>query len=238
MSGMFEMELKIKGSAFPAKEQYRYVNKVGVELEGGWNAPLDFQLDHDGSVHVDAEYVGEVPSPPLKPRAVPKWMLAHYPDAVNDSCGMHVHVSVNHQWHYAKLMEPEFFSFIKAALKAWGQQLRIRDEHPFWSRLKGQNRYCLDEFRPDTQIVHRDKGGDRYTMLNYTWARYRTVECRVLPAFASVEIAISAVYAVVDSFETYLRANCKSEAPSFKGIISANELADSDDAPLQSVIEI
>ena len=210
--------------AGPRWPRYRYVNKVGVELEGGWNGDKDFQLEHDGSVHVDADYVGEAPSPPLAPRAVPAWMKEHYPDAVNVTCGMHVHVSVKHQWHYARLMEPEFLAYVKNALQTWGEQLFIREEHPFWDRLKGRNDYCKDEFVPELQVKHKEKGGNRYTMLNYTWARYRTVECRVLPAFAACEIAISAVFAVVDTFEAYLRAHCKSEAPSLEGLILAAEL--------------
>lgn len=213
---------------------YRYVHKVGVELEGGWNDPLDFSLDHDGSVMVRAEYNGEIPSPPLAPRAVPAWMYEHYPDAVNATCGMHVHVSVRHQWHYARLMDPEFKDFLKASLTAWGKTLKIRPDHPFWSRLRGENHYCKDEFYPELQVQHKEKGGERYTMLNYTWARYRTVECRVLPAFAAAVIGVSAVGAVVDTFETYLRAKCRSAAPSFEGLVPLAVVpAEEDEPPIQ-----
>lgn len=216
----------------PAHKAYRYVNRVGIELEGGWNDPLEFALDHDGSVNVAATHNGEIPSPPLKPRDIPKWMLEHYPDAVNATCGMHVHVSVNHQWHYARLMEREFLAHVKNYLTKWGTELAIRKTHPFWSRLAGHNHYCRDEFRPESQISHRDKGGERYTMLNYTWNRYRTVECRVLPGFAAPEIGISAVYAVVDAFEAYLRLVCKANAPALIETLLASETPDDNEAIL------
>lgn len=217
----------------PAWPRYRYVNRVGIELEGGWFDPVDFQLEHDGSVRVDADRSGEIPSPPLAPRAIPAWMREHYPDAVNASCGMHVHVSVKHQWHYARLMDREFLDFMKEALTAWGTRLAIRQDHPFWSRLRGENQYCTPEHHPELQIQHKDKGGERYTMLNYVWGRYRTVECRVLPAFAACEIGISAVYAVVDAFEAFLRANCKSATPTLEGLILAAELPlEEDDSPI------
>lgn len=213
----------------PAHKVYRYVNRVGIELEGGWNDPLEFALDHDGSVNVDATHNGEVPSPPLRPKEIPKWMLEHYPDAVNQTCGMHVHVSVNHQWHYARLMEKDFLQHIKESLKTWGKALAIRKNHPFWSRLNGENQYCRDEFHPEAQIQHRDKGGERYTMLNYTWNRYRTVECRVLPGFAAPEIGISAVYAVVDAFESYLREACKANSPSLADVMLTSDIPATDD---------
>lgn len=208
----------------PPRQRYRYVNKIGVELEGGWNGNVPFQLEHDGSVHVTADYTGEVPSPPLRPQEVVSWMREHYPDAVNDTCGMHVHVSVKHQWHYARLMDKEFFDFLKTSLAAWGKKLSIREEHPFWARLRGGNDYCKDEFHPELQIQHRDKGGERYTMLNYTWSRYRTVECRVLPGFAACEIAISAVLHLVNTFEEYLVANCRSTTPSLEGLVRVAEV--------------
>lgn len=222
----------------PAYSMYRYVNRVGIELEGGWNDPVDFVLEHDGSVMVDATYNGEMPSPPLPPRDISKWMKEHYPDAVNASCGMHVHVSVKHQSHYSRLMEKEFRDFMKSSLKVWGEKLSIRSDHPFWSRLRGENSFCKDEFYPELQVQHREKGPERYTMLNYTWARYGTVECRVLPGFSAAVIGISAVYAVVDTFEAYLRAKCRSAAPSLEGIVQVSELPpeEPDEPPMQLTV--
>lgn len=195
-------------------KNYRFIHRVGIELEGGWNGGIDFQLDHDGSVNVDADNWGELPSPPIRPAEIEKWMMDHYPDACNATCGMHVHVSVNQSLHYARLMEKQFHEHLKKSLKAWGEDpsIKIRENHPFWERLAGLNRFCLDKHIPEAQIFHREKSETRYTQLNYTWERYRTVECRILPMFKHVEIAILAVFAVVDAFETYLRVQEKEKS--------------------------
>lgn len=192
---------------------YRFIDKIGVELEGGWNGDLVFDLDHDGSVNVDADRRGELPSPPLKPKEVENWMLAHYPDAVNHTCGMHVHISLNQNLHYAKLMEKKFHDYLKLSLKNWGNENNIRKSHPFWDRLAGKNTFCKDEFYPELQIQHTAKGGHRYTQLNYTWGRYRTIECRVLPMFKVPEIGVSGVFAVIDAFEDFLRNSREKEKP-------------------------
>ena len=207
----------------PEYKLYKYVHLIGIELEGGFNNPCAFLLEHDGSVSVDADLNGEIPSPPLKPKDVPQWMNEHYPDAVNVSCGMHVHVSLRKPYYYARLMEPEFHTYIKDSLTTWGKKVGIRDDHPFWPRLRGENRYCLDQFYPELQVSHRDKSDSRYTQLNYTWARYRTIECRVLPAFVLPEIGIAAVYAVVDSFERFLREN-KPEPWAIEDLITPKDI--------------
>lgn len=189
------------------KKSYRYVDYVGIELEGGWSqARRPIKLDYDGSVNVQADWVGELPSPKLRPNEIEKWMTDNYPTSVNQTCGMHVHVSVKSRAHYIRLMDPTFQKFVLDALHNWGKSAKIIREHPFWSRLAGKNRFCQLLFQPEKQIMATGKSGDRYTALNYTWARYRTVECRILSAFKMPTVGINAVLTVVNAFEEFLRS--------------------------------
>lgn len=187
---------------------YEFINRVGVELEGGWTDP-NFLIGHDGSVNVRANVVGELASPPLLPEELEEWMAKHYPDAVNETCGMHVHVSLKSVASYSALMERPFFDFFVPHLRKWGEKKKIIKTHPFWARVNGigdwAQRYCKMEFIPEKQVHRKDRHNDRYTALNYTWARYKTVECRLLPAFKMPKIGISAVTAVMDGFESFLK---------------------------------
>ncbi|MCI0748843.1 MAG: hypothetical protein L0Y58_25840 [Verrucomicrobia subdivision 3 bacterium] len=43
------------------------IDRIGLELEGGWDVRPPSTIKSDGSVDVCASYVGEIVSPPLKP---------------------------------------------------------------------------------------------------------------------------------------------------------------------------
>lgn len=187
-------------------EKYRYIARVGIELEGGWNGPTrPANMQHDGSVNVTADWVGEVASEPLLPNEIDSWMATHYPSTSNQSCGMHVHVSFRTLYQYSRLMEKEFHEYLKVELKKWGTAEKIIARHPFWARLEGKNSYCQDEFCPEEQMHHKDKGGKRYAHLNYAWSRYKTIECRLMPMFLDPLVGVSAVKAVIRCFEGFLK---------------------------------
>ena len=215
--------------------RYKYVDKVGVELEGGWDD--ERELEHDGSVDVQARYTGELPSPPCKPAALIPWMGANYPDAVNATCGMHVHVSLRCVSQYAKLMEYDFHEYLKRELLAWGKRAKIIKNHPFWSRLAGENHYCQDVHRPEAQFLQTDKYSSRYAMINYTWARYGTIEIRVLPAFKLCRVAQAAVLALLDIFESYLDVQPKKSRAGAHAGITLDELVAESPAPVNELYE-
>ena len=54
----------------------KFIDRIGVELEGGWEkTPPDVDaIGHDGSVRVQARYVGEIASPPMDPEEGLKWV--------------------------------------------------------------------------------------------------------------------------------------------------------------------
>ena len=118
--------------------KYKHIAYVGVELEGIWprdfistpslmlrekHHPWRVRFHGDGSVRLGSrnnpggweEDAGRVSlvniegvSDPLRPHEVPAWVKWNYPRHVNNSCGMHVHVSFKRTLDYARLMERSF----------------------------------------------------------------------------------------------------------------------------------
>jgi hypothetical protein len=187
------------------RKEFNRIHKMGIELEGGWDRKPEARMVPDGSVDAPgARYVGECPSPPIaEPTELEKWMRANYPTHTNRSCGMHVHVSFKDLRDYLRLMSQQAFNHIHAELGAWGKRANIKNAH-FWERLQGDNTYCKKEYNPMKQVKHHDKGPARYSMLNYCYGRYQTMELRVLPLFKEVDVGVAAVAAFADILEKYL----------------------------------
>lgn len=169
-------------------------------------AELNRRIEHEARKVL---FTGELPSEPLEVAKVPTWMRAYYPTHVNGTCGLHVHMSFKSALHYQKLMRPEYQDAILDCLNLWGLQEGLKKEHPFWNRILGQNQYCKKEFHADAQVAKTGKsynhaGASRYTVINYPWSLHGTLECRVLPMFEDVELAIRAVKFVLDVTNAFL----------------------------------
>lgn len=95
------------------------IHRIGIELEGGWRkVPPGTQIGPDGSVQItryqdERLIVGELSSPPLSldPKDEPiywtTWLKKFYPSHVNETCGMHVHLSFKLALTYERLMTPQ-----------------------------------------------------------------------------------------------------------------------------------
>ncbi|HVI39909.1 MAG TPA: hypothetical protein VM577_04545 [Anaerovoracaceae bacterium] len=195
------------------------IARVGVELEGGWiKPPADMVLEHDGSVFRDqttglvvppvgVTKLGELPLGPYQPAAIPKAMRKYYPQKVDKTCGMHVHMSFESLLHYGRLMVPEYQETIVEYLGRWAQKEGFPKTHHIWQRLEGKSPYCQKKFWPDLQIDMKRKGGNeyydqqrpghRYTIVHYC-GRQNTIEVRVLPMMENVDQAIRAIKQVFD----------------------------------------
>lgn len=201
-----------------------YIDKVGVELEGGqWRLGTRTPgWKHDGSVekdlgtpevYGDRNDAGEVVSKPYRTwHFLRKWLLKEYPGAVDQSCGMHVHISFRDVNDYVRLMDPAFDRFFKKRMKQFiarrtakrgPAHLRMSPAiRQLANRLNGDNRYCEDDFIPERQLYG---DGGRYTQLNFVaYHEHRTVECRLLPMFESPAAAVKAIRYVLNTFEMYL----------------------------------
>lgn len=225
------------------------VNLVGVELEGGWDArPSQVYVpngvvrdgsvvferpepyyDGNGKLTIDktAIYpkfaVGEAVSTPLAVERTEEWMRVAYPQHVNDTCGLHVHMSFHHKLNYSRVMTPDYMQFLVRELKTFGKLHNI-PEGPFWNRLDPTHpwtqKHCAHIYLGDRQVLvaekdynSRGKEHSRYTFVNYPDRQHQTVECRGLPMFGTpgklvtkedVDLAVAAVHAVITATNRFL----------------------------------
>ena len=208
------------------------VYRVGIELEGGWKSlPPDVVLARDGSVSFPTEaripdaplkpmqlMTGELQSEPLEPKLVPGWVKKFYPHKVNETCGLHVHMSFKSMRHYQLLMDtPAYQAAILTHVRKWAEVEGLPPEHPVWDRLTGHAEFCKLEFFPDAQTVACKKDydkyryGNRYTIINYCWSMNSTIECRLLPMMETAAQAVRAIQKVIDVTNASLLALKKRE---------------------------
>jgi hypothetical protein len=186
------------------------VELVGVELEGGWvKLPPGVQaLEHDGSVFngrmpAGVNYIGELPIGPALPAGIGELIRINHPQKVNNTCGMHVHMSFPTLWYYHLLMVPEYQKTMLHYLTLWAQEAKFKESHHIWGRLRGESRFCQEKFWPDAQASTKRKGhdqnvhGHRYTHVHYC-GRQNTIEIRTLPMMDALKTAISGVHRVIE----------------------------------------
>lgn len=210
--------------------KWNRVQKVGVELEGGWTKlptlHKRYKIEGDGSVFSDGAInshpkwsssvkKGELAIGPFQPGQVATSLKRYYPDLVDKTCGMHVHMSFTRTYEYALLTDsPVYQETVLHYLLKWANTQGFPLSHHIWDRLKGKNRYCAKEFWPYAQMVKTSKDygtqtEHRYTAISYQWNRYRTVECRALPMMETALQATSAVKEVIKITNAYLTVTDK-----------------------------
>lgn len=196
--------------------------RVGLELEGGWDSlPQGVRLAPDGSVKfpelpIQPLQRGELNSHPMVPNEVSDWMKAVYPKYVNATCGMHAHLSTMDLFYYQLLMRVEYPSTIIKYMAKWAKE-NLPADHCIWPRLRGESEYCQHIFAAEDQVLHNRKEydhhakGHRYTVVNYCWRRYNTLECRLLPMMPNPTLAAAAIKELIDITERFLVASIEKE---------------------------
>lgn len=199
----------------------RYVELNGLYQRGGISRVLmtEFLRLHDmfGGGGAGGLHTGEIPSPPLELTAYPAWMKAFYPHHVNETCGLHVHLSFENAKLYQLLMTPSYPATIVRYVNSWATRENLPPEHCIWGRIKGKSEYCQHMFYADLQARRTEKDhdrqrhGNRYTVINYCYGIHNTAECRILPMMATCDLGISAVKNVIDVTNAFLVASAKRE---------------------------
>ena len=200
---------------------------IGVELEGTWDEiPKGCQRGdfvRDGSLDPLARkfpnsYTMELPSPALELSAMETWMRNHWPQHVDETCGMHVHVSFRTSLSYSRVVREEYPGSIIVYMRKWAEKEGIDKANPIWDRLDGKSTFCQHQFFGDDQLRNTRKDhdkvrrGHRYTVVNFCWGRgIPTAECRLLPMFPEPEQGIRAMREVVDITNRFLAATAKRE---------------------------
>lgn len=208
----------------------KYIEKVGIELEGGWNRrfkdtdifgdisvqrPVNTgnrpcQCDNQGHSPSTCHW-GEIASPPLELESALGWMKDHFPDGVNATCGFHVHVSVKNTRLYAELTEKTFFNYFLSEVRKFGKSEGFPEDHPLWHRLREKSnkaphpaRFCNRPYAAHEQMALTTKTDARRSALNYCYAMHGTIECRVFPAWPDPEVAARAVLTYTNAIEDWL----------------------------------
>lgn len=191
--------------------EFKYIDKVGVELEGGWERrPPDTEVYGDGSVTVRATHVGEVASQPVESfNNLKDFLLRNYPSAVNASCGLHVHISLKNKYHYSLLMDRRFYNHYRKHMERMVERIKAKfpgAERALKERLAGSNSYCrpLEGDDAVVQASIRCKDSVRYRHLNFCFLLHGTVESRLFPMFHDAGLAVAAVKDYLIFVEDYL----------------------------------
>lgn len=209
--------------------QLQFVDKIGVEIEGGFRYGRSLPADsgRDGSIRSTLPGIKmlEIRSSPDNLEGIRDFIFSHYPDYSNYTCGMHTHISLQDSEDYLRLVDDEFISFFKERMRLWGRIQKINKAHLFWKRLNNQSlgkcrgvprtNFCKTNLTALEAAKQLLGGGDRYYFLNFAHYKYGTVECRLFPVFkGKPELAYSAVCEVVRSIERYLAAKHKKHGKS------------------------
>lgn len=189
------------------KYKFQFIEKVGAELEGGWEKQPSFQIAGDGSVRCRGNVLGEYRTVPAdNVTGLLKEISEKYPDDIDESCGFHIHASLK-PLHMSYLSHEDFFKYFLVRMGNVGKYLRNsgnkNDYERFLHRFGGKNQYCARKFNPADQIYKR---AERRTMINFcSYRTHKTVECRMLPMFELVRNAKMAAFEYVDTIESFVK---------------------------------
>jgi hypothetical protein len=210
------------------------IKAIGIEVEGGWDSPTAAKaIMRDGSVvfpQVNTNrygepvagsgyprYIGEIASPILTVGEGPEWMKKWYPKYVNETCGLHVHMSFSTMRYYHLLLCPQYTDAMFDQLAKWALDEELPKSHPMWTRLSGTHKHCVKTFRGDEQVKQTRKiwmntpGACRYTAINYPQRQHATVECRLLAMMDTHQQGWRGIQRVLATTNAFLLAVTRKE---------------------------
>jgi hypothetical protein len=199
------------------------INAIGIELEGGWsfrrargNRPKGGgEFKGDGSVHMQdfSGFLGEATSVPMTSwKQAASWVKDNYPDRVNETCGMHVHMSFKDSTYSMLAESPGIVQYHIDRLRRYMDAHRNkfpRSEYNWMvGRLNGDNSYCSPRWLAEGQLSRFN--GERYTMMNFqAWHGHRTLEVRTLGMVTEKKRAVDLLWILIKSIRDYKRELCK-----------------------------
>jgi hypothetical protein len=202
------------------------IDKVGIEVEGRWKesrwnevqstrARLEANGCSDGSLrHKSGFNSYEFQTKPGTLASALRQLVDLYPDDTGRDCGMHVHVSFKCETHFTQLTTPEFFAYFRSRWQQWGEKMQLDPQSLFFERLNGGNDYCRPNVAHSNHYSADHYSADRYYQLNFSaYGEHRTVECRLLPMFRSVELGAAAVTELLQIYKDWLSVDCTVALP-------------------------
>jgi hypothetical protein len=202
----------------------KYINKIGLEVEGGWGgergiAPFDdLDLTADRSIDgtmmrtdraMTSVHVGEAVSEPIDREAVDEWINKYWPTEANITCGYHIHVSFRKPFWYTLCTRKSFFLHLLAKVEAKMEEIPLGPRHYLRRRLQGQNVFCNMDFDAAGQIRVQERrivNRVRYGALNFAHGLHGTMEFRLYPTFRNKKEARIFTHVYLDAINEYLDA--------------------------------
>lgn len=231
--------IKLDPALFRPGRVKNRIERVGLEMEGGWDRPpANLNIVHDGSVRMDAEIdrtgrriqAGEAVSGimAIEGNTIEEWVTTNFPQYVNNTCGLHIHMSFPKATTYTLLMTPKYDATVLAYVREWAQEEGLPQTHAIFPRLNGQNRYCKLVYDGEAQsrrikAYDYDSEGNRYTAINRCYLHLKTLEHRYLPMLESPALAISAVRRVIAITNAFLLKTAVREKPAVATVKDDNE---------------
>lgn len=199
--------VKFPGSAPPPSSLLTYAELVRVQTEQRRAATRV-----NAPTAINPAYKGEIVSRPIGIGAITEWVTKAYPKYVNETCGLHVHMSFHSKINYSRLMVPEFTPFIIQQVKEFAEKEKLPAAHPQWDRVNSpKHPHCAHLYLGKEQVKmtrkdweSRGKPYSRYTFVNYCHGQHHTVEVRGLAMMETAEQAIKAIMAVLNGTNTFL----------------------------------
>lgn len=195
-------------------KNFKFIHKIGCELEGGWETMPLRTVAGDSSVMADGEIRGEIRTEPKRSlKEFIKEIDENYPTDVDESCGFHIHISIEDKY-LPTLMGKEFFNKFYIKMGHISKEIRNsgnKDDYKhFLNRYSGKNSYCSKNFMPIEQIS--GKTSERRTMINFcSYRTHKTIENRMLPMFTSRNNARIAASEYAMFVENYIKENYTEE---------------------------
>ncbi len=166
------------------------------------------------SYFMPGEYVSE---PFSSVEKASQKLVECWPDRTNATCGLHFHLSVRNPSFYSRLMEPDFYKYLKDSLAAFAEaeELNRIFMERFYNKSDWAKRYCRDEFIPLRQAYtkrkeYNDPNRSRYTMLNFCHGLHETMEIRVFTTHMPLKRAVNCLLWYVHTVDTFLHENYES----------------------------
>lgn len=158
---------------------------------------------------------GEIVSKPLHIDKIAGWVKHAYPAHVNETCGLHVHMSFYSKLNYSRLMTPAFIPWMVSALTTWATTEHLPPDHPQWRRFDPQDpwtlQHCAHTYLGEAQarMIRKDwesrgKPYSRYTFVNYCDGQHHTVEVRGISMPPTHAHALRAIMTVITATNEFL----------------------------------
>ena len=106
--------------------KFNFIDKIGVEIEGGWDKHRE-DLIPDAGIRMEdfkkSAICGELVSKPIDNYdEVEAFLRANWPTETQSMCGLHFHFSFKDISHYTALMHKNFRKYFLDAMQKFGRR--------------------------------------------------------------------------------------------------------------------